>query len=303
MRNAELPDLLAALSKTNLLPGVIREILESASGFKIMRTLLSAEALVEISEILDQFSLSYGISSNKYLSGQDQGKGGFSNKCGVSVPIDCSEGFYFIYVGNNQQMVYAAKSMEENGKDDEFGELLGIPACCRIFYDKYKEAAFLSQNDFVPFVAASTLDLSNCNSWANIMTQYFGFNLFSYFPCSFNCEKTISQTQKTYAFLEGINSEFALQFSRYQNENYLYTERDGIVCFHQGHFDQTANVLSYDSGKIETTSEGLLFSSLLSGSQIQSLDNRLRILESNSIIIDVKKYQHCLLNFSAPDAR
>lgn len=285
----------SSLLELNLSAATIREILQAQANQKVSRTLLTEHQLLKMIPIFESFSMCFCISEEKYLTLEDQNKGGFSNKFGISVPVEVEEGYFLVYFGNNLQSVYHAKFCEEAGLDNHFGEYLNIPLCCRDFYAQFHKKANMYQNDLSPFTAVNTIDLRSTNPWSSHLSQYFGFSLFSYFPCSFNCQITAEKAKESYQFLAQIDLDFAKKFYEYQHKNYLYTEWDGIFCFHESTYNKSDDIFYYNPRKLETGAKGLLFNVLSTANRIYSKQDQLIISKDNNQLLTISKYDHFLL--------
>ena len=87
------------------------------------------------------------------------------------------------------------------------------------------------QNDFVLYVLENTLSKPPYNYWNNYVSQYFGYSLLSFFPCSFDCKKSINLSRKVYEILYKTYPSFADKFLFFHKQNILYTEYRGIYLF------------------------------------------------------------------------
>ncbi len=65
----------------------------------------------------------------------------------------------------------------------------------------------------------------------NIASQYFGYGLFSYYPCNVNCKFTLRIAKRNYSFLEKAGKNLLDKFDYWQSLSYLYTEHNGIFAF------------------------------------------------------------------------
>jgi len=245
----------------------IREIIQVVHRNKIARLSLRDSQLVRASKIFDALELSYFLSDRKYLSLEDRGKGGFSNSFSGTVDVDVPIGDFLVYIGRDQKRVAEAKFAEASGNNALLGQYFGYPECCiRAFATAEIEAASL-QNDFtLPILKNSTLQVSS-DPLSIHLPQYFGYGLFSHFPCSTNCSYTSSISLEALYILTQIDERLADRFRRYQFASYLYTEFDGIYVFFDATYSKN-DLWFYDSRQIEMSTSGLLAENLTRGNQI-----------------------------------
>ena len=238
------------LEKIPLSYASIREIIEVIHKKKVARLSLNDVQLIAAVKIFESLDLSYFLSDRKYLSVEDTGKGGFSNSFSGTVDVDVPIGDFLVYIGRDQEQVAGARLAETSGNNSILGQYLGYPECCiRAFERAQNEAAEL-QNDFtLPILKRNNFELS-CDPFSVHLPQYFGYGLFSHFPCSTNCDTTSLMSQETLKMLTEFDQELAHHFRQYQSASYLYTEFDGIYAFFEGtHFKN--DCWFYNSDKIE----------------------------------------------------
>jgi hypothetical protein len=185
---------------------------------------------------------------------------------------------------------------EEAGSDVDFAGSLGIPACCSDFYTENIDAARGIQNDLFPFSFKNTKDVYPFNVWTNITSQYFGYGLTSYFPCSFNCSHTADLAKASFDLLDSVDVSFASNFLRYQKMNYLYTEYDGVFAFEDSTYENES--LYYDSSKVKSTCNGVLQAVLKRGDSIIKVGKQhYQIRSKTSVLMDFSHELACLLVF------
>ena len=208
-----------------------REIMSAWAGLKVARIGLKQNKLLVLKEKLAKLNLHYQISDEPVFARKDIGKGGWSNKFEERPWVARKNGDYLVYVSNDVKSLQKAFNSELEGEEEEFGEKLGIPACCIDFYSKNLDKAYEKQNDFVPLVLKNTKELHSFNFWNNYVSQYFGYSLLSFFPCSFNCVESARFAQNTYDLINSILPIQASQIIHFQKQPILYTEYRGIYLF------------------------------------------------------------------------
>lgn len=95
--------------------------------------------------------------------------------------------------------------------------------------------------------------------------MYFGYGLFSHFPCSTDCAVTHEIALANEAFLRKASPELADTFVRYQFMSYLYSEYDGIFAFEDidGECQGANSSWTYDNKRVEATTVSSLLSDII----------------------------------------
>lgn len=232
------------------------EIYLAANGLKITRTMMLDTELDKFLPIISDLNIEILLSKEKFLSGTDVGKGGYGNSFGAVVPTDHPHGHFCVYIGRDLLELDEARRLDENGDDDRFGEILGIPECCRLHFTANKEQFSATQNDPTLFIKQDGAMMP----WCSHFPMYFGYGLFSHFPCSFACEATHKMAIRNESLIRKAAPELADTFVNYQFSNYLYSEYDGIFSFGDINKSQIGGGLSwsYDNRKLEATTSSLL---------------------------------------------
>ena len=208
-----------------------REILSAWAGMKVARIAVRPALLNQTIACLNQLDLVFHVLPDLIFAKRDIGKGGWSNKFDEREDLPASKGDHAVYVSTSQKNLTQAVNADIHGDEGEFGVNLGIPSCCVDFYLTQQEKAFEKQNDFVPLVFANTPVLHSFNFWNNYVSQYFGYALLSFFPCSFNCQHAANFAQNTFDLIHPILPEQAEKILHFQKQPILYTEYRGIYLF------------------------------------------------------------------------
>lgn len=267
------------LRKLEISAATLREILEADSGNKVSRLILKDHILPPINDLLEKAGLTVLLSPSKYISTSDVGKGGFSNMVGVELPPDSPGGEFFVYIGRDPEKTLLGRNSDMGIDDKAFGKLLSIPQCCRDFFLDQSQRFSDLQNDYF-------LDYYNsgetvfCDPLTNISSQYFGYGLISYFPCSVNCTQTRTRSIANYNLIKSHDASLAAKFMEWQKFDYLYTEFDGIYALKDTELE--GSFLHFDAAEIEGTSCGILWENLLRSDRIEIRGNRSYRLFSNS---------------------
>lgn len=230
-----------------------REILSSWAGHKVARIALSDKKIINTVSILNKIGLYVEIKKEKIFLKKDIGKAGWSNKFQEGENLNPKKGEWLLYVSNSQKKSFKAMRSDENNDESALGEDLGIPNCCIDFYDMNKERAYIKQNDFVPFVLENTKGQGPYNYWNNYVSQYFGYSLLSFFPCSFNCKNAVKFAQNTYDLINNYLPYHANQILHFQKQNIIYTEYNGIHMYENSKFDKIKNNLDISKSIFHST--------------------------------------------------
>jgi hypothetical protein len=254
--------ILKCRDEINLPPSLVREIIQSIETSKITRSFLNDEDLYACSQVFDELGLKMFISSVKFLTGKDLGKGGYSNSIAKTTSANSAEGFYRVHIGTNEIDVALAKQMDEDEDDLSLGKLLDIPDCCIKKFLEYQPKAKDTQNDYTLAIKGGLI-----SPWVNICGQYFGYGLVSYFPCSPFCKHTIEQSRNNLNLLSGYSEEFAKDFIKYQFTDYIYSEYDGVHMIENGTYSDK-QTYKYKNSAIESSSRNLLSEMLRKGNRL-----------------------------------
>lgn len=272
------------------------EVYLAASGVKITRTLMVDTELDRFLSTISDFDIQILLSKEKFLLGTDAGKGGYGNSFGAVVPTDHPQGHFCVYIGRDLLELDEARRLDENGDDECFGKMLGIPECCRLHFAENKKRFSATQNDPSLF----TKQDSPMVPWCSHFPMYFGYGLFSHFPCSVACDATHKMAIRNEAMLRKVAPELAENFLNYQFSNYLYSEYDGVFSFGEIDKCQSGEGLSwrYNNRKLEATSSSLLSEIIFSCDCITYRDFELEFKREGAIrlITDASKYVlgfHC----------
>jgi hypothetical protein len=276
------------------------EIYLAVNGFKVTRTMMDDAELALILPVLSESNAEIFLSKEKFLLGSDAGKGGYGNTFGAVVSTDHPQGYFCVYIGQDLMDLAEARHTDETGNDNRFGEMLGIPVCCRSHFSSNKGKFGSEQNDPTRYIKRK----GDVIPWCSHFPMYFGYGLFSHFPCSVNCAATKKIAIRNEALIRNTSPELADTFVRYQFQNYLYSEYDGIFAF--GDIQESPRSSDptwvYDNKRLEATSSALLsdiiFScdsiSLAAGEIVFSRDGVVRLMA------DASKFRVAFHNESRP---
>lgn len=253
----------------------IKELLCAAARLKITRLTVDDSTRTALERLLPNYGLTVHASTEKFRVSRDAGKGGWSNRFLGPAADDASDGLWKLYIASDTAVAADALRLDAVGEDDRFGETLGIPDCCRRFFDTHMTEAFSKQGDLVPLTLRNTRASYPFNLWNNSACQYFGYSLLSYAPCSFNCQASAAASRATYQFLRRIDGGFAARFLEHHACSVLYTEWHGVFLLRNARWADEA--LSYE-GVLATDKESAIAKALRAG-------NRLTVVDHDAIAI------------------
>jgi hypothetical protein len=123
----------------------------------------------------------------------------YTNK-GIKVPeTDHREGMHFVYFSKEEQKAWLASYYELMNNDKELGLLLGYPNCCVEFFCK----RFSEDNP--------NLQLKSSNAWTNVNKRQQDVVMISHFPCSSECEESITLAKKYLETIQSIDNDRAIE--------------------------------------------------------------------------------------------
>ena len=247
-----------------------REFLLAAGGRKTARTEVPERELHAFVALMERHGLYVAIHERKYVHAPDIAKGGWSNQYGIELHLESPhDGYLMVYIAASAEDALRAMRAEHSRRDDEFGDLLGIPACCRKSYIERIEAASSKQNDYLPLILDGTPGSQPFPYLNNIGAQYFDYCLLSFYPCSFTCQEAARVAWDAYEYLATFSSEWAKKFLVRQRSTILYTEYEGIYLIEQEALRD--GWLYYHPEYVKGTINGLIFQLLGEGYRSQVL--------------------------------
>ncbi len=110
---------------------------------------------------------------------------------------DQRAGMIFMYISKDELLAYKASLAELTLNHQELGELLGYPPCCI----QYFKGSFSSER--------TNLQIIPTNPWTNLSRRESDFVLLSHFPCSSDCQLSITLAQKYYNIIKKNDLDYA----------------------------------------------------------------------------------------------
>ena len=119
----------------------------------------------------------------------------YSNK-GIRIPEkDKRPGMYFVYFSRDEEKAWLAAYYELMGNEKDLGITLGYPKCCVNFFLKN----FSHQN--------SNPQHQPKNVWTNISKRDQDCVLLSHFPCSSECEESITLAKNNFKLIRMVDPQ------------------------------------------------------------------------------------------------
>lgn len=186
-------------------PLALRELLEAVLGLKCSRVDVAEVGMERLYALSVSHGFGMALASFKTLPVLERDKGDWSDHAAGYVDLSDPRGLYTVYLGPDEEAAETACLAEAQLGDDIFGELLGIPACCRAFYLELRATALQRGDDYLEL----TLERSaqRIPAGANILGQYFGQTLMSHFPCSLECARSREATWARGRALREVNED------------------------------------------------------------------------------------------------
>jgi hypothetical protein len=279
---------------------LVREILLAAANVKISRITLSDNKIDLVRSIAEQYGFQLVTSEAEWILRADTGKGGWVNGAGRLAEPGEAGGVRNVYIASDQTLAETGRMLDEANEDDLFGALLGIPACCREAFEKFRPAAAEKQCDFVPFVLANTAGDMPYDWRLNYAAQYFGYSLLSFFPCSFRCGAAAAVAEKSLAMLAHCDAAWPEKFVQLQRTNVLYTENDGVHLFRSPLQD---GAIAYEPQDLQSTESTHLAELLQRGDRLDVQGQRaVKIYRGSTKLGELSGEDVCLCAFLCSDS-
>ena len=193
-----------------------------------IRDWLSLENWRLIESKIGKYGFGYAIGTRRISNNIDQGKGGWSNLI-QSIETPSVKDDAYIYLAPDVHVANAFCIADECGDDRRMAIYLGIPRCCADFFLMVWPAASRHQGDLCPYSCAMSENHPYPWDWrTNVVSQYYGGSLISFFPCSFHCSSAKMVGEDTFKVLSRVNRDWAESFKTLSKGVFLYTEYGGV---------------------------------------------------------------------------
>jgi hypothetical protein len=196
------------------------EFISVLSGNKPgMRTTCRESIHGELSDIANQFGMSFAVSDYQLAGGNRSG--GISHTSGRVRPMEGKENRErFVYFGTDALAVRLLKVFDVTD-NRRFGRLLGFPECCIDFFCEHfsSESAY----DLVPLVLPPRHGYFLPS--INYACRHMGYRLISHFPCCWDCEPSAALAEKNFAALARLAPELAEKTTYWLTADVFYSLR------------------------------------------------------------------------------
>jgi hypothetical protein len=202
-------DVVAKLSALGAPRQETKEIIEACLGLRVTRLQLSPKGVTALLALGEEFS--FGVVTGRYgiRSVPTHGLGQWADGIGEATDLGDPNAAVNVYLAHTEELAERGRRAEEEYGDDAFGEILGIPRCCRDFYQRELTDVAKGTQSFHWMVARSMECHKNAAAGCNFFGRYFGGSLLSHFPCSLSCEKSVEIARQTRAALIQVNPSLA----------------------------------------------------------------------------------------------
>ena len=209
----------------------LRELLEAVLGLRSCRLQVSQKGLILIEDLAVKHCFGFAAGTYGLLVTPTPGLGDWADGTGIAVDADHPDALVNVYLGHDTESALAAKHAEECLGDEAFGEVLGIPPCCRRFYSNLTFNIPSSDFHFHWRSVVAHPQEIEVPAGANFLGRYFGRSFVSHFPCSVTCPATRQQTLSRFGLISAIDQQFAEHIAAAHYWSYLVTRKEGIVAY------------------------------------------------------------------------
>lgn len=219
------------------------------------RLIVNSKQLFNLIKLCRKFNLEINLEKFRINPVKDSSKAGYSNSSEI-LPFNSKQGSFIIYISENKTDILSDPK--------NLGLNLGYPKCCVNFYlknlDYVKKDAY---HDLV--LQAIPKRFKIFPFYTNIAIRYFGIQLLSHFPCSFDCKKSI-EIAKTYLnCVKKYDSELANFLIQHLSSFVVYTQNKGV--FYSPNYKMTEKNIKFH--KLKGTVKNGLFSILNKNKKIK----------------------------------
>jgi len=168
------------------------------------------------------------LAEYKVLTEVNSGRGSLWNDRVVEhVGLDEPHGDYLVYIAEDQNTAERARVLDAHGDDDQLGELLAVPGCCRAFYSCSIRDHILE--DPLWIVAEQCQTPWDIPQGANVCAQYFERGFLSHFPCDLGCPQSRLEAKRRFTEIGQLCEQFAEWLAEGCKWSYLIL-RQGIAA-------------------------------------------------------------------------
>lgn len=205
-----------------------RELIEGVVGHRVARIQVSECGLDAVDRLSRQLGFGASVADYKIVCSAKDQLDGWSDTVAETLPLTAPAGEFLVYVAATKDDAEHARVADSCGDSNTFGELAGIPACCRAFYLRDVEGAFES-NPLDRVLTRSDARVP-VPMGCNIGAQYINKGFLSHYPCKLTCHATGDLARYRFGLMLLVNQEFAEELQRGLAYSYLIS-RTGLSAF------------------------------------------------------------------------
>ncbi len=154
------------------------------------------EELPKIEKFCREYNIHLVKSTFKVLLADETN---YSNK-GLRIPEeDKRRGMYFVYFSKEEEKAWLAAYYELVNNTKDLGLLLGYPPCCVEFFHRH-----FTENNV-------NLELKPTNPYTNLSKREQDAVLISHFPCTSDCEQSITLGEEYLKVLKQVDAKRATE--------------------------------------------------------------------------------------------
>ena len=227
------------------------ELLLAINGSKISRISLPIIETGNFSKILGNHAY-FCFSNELIISKHEDNLNNFSNVIDgyvsyLSNKEDITDAF--VYIGQNPAEIRKASDLDSENKSGNFYE---IPVCCQEYFSSnWEDSRNFYNGDLASFLIDNNIEsndqLLEIPWQLNSFAMYWGGGLTWHFPCSLNCESTISIVSKRLDILQKIDSSLCEKLLYIQQLPILWTKDGGIGLLESNDKNNNFEQIHWDS--------------------------------------------------------
>ena len=202
-------------------PQTTREVLEGLTGHRASRIQVSRDGLDAIDFLSRELDFGASVADYKIVCVPKRSLCGWSDLVSDTLPLSSPHGEYLIYVGATKRDAENARIADASCDSRGFGELAGIPECCRTFFVQQVEG--VAEGDPLKVVLDRSQSTKLVPMGCNIAAQFIGLGFLSHYPCSLGCQATALVSRSRYELMSRVNVDFANELRRGLSFAYLIT--------------------------------------------------------------------------------
>lgn len=290
--------------RTVLSPVQFREVLLAMLGLKVSRVLLTEHELLALHPLFSSTKVNYFFLSTPVYVRPDSLKGSWSSFFAHEGGRGDLAIHYLTYIAREEDQIARAMESESLSDHRHLGQLMQIPECCIDSFVRNFQKTEMKGLDPIRATIYQTPFSLNLDPWCNIASQYFGFSLLSFTPCSFHCLNASLIARFTHQLLTFFDEDLARQFVDHQYSLYIYSDLNGVHRIKKFMIRADGHI-QYDPGNVESTYTGdPVYLQLRIGNQLWATSfHQFLVFRDDIVLFQSRGDRYSLLSFSHDRAK